>query len=183
MSTPAGPYLVLYGPIQTLPGPLVSPDSRTDLLDNGAVLMPPLTTPEMTSTGQTSAAPPAPRWIRIVGAIAVLWNLIGLVSFLADAGEFGPGAVAPGVTLMPAVVFVAYGVSCVTGVAGSLGLALRRRWARPVLWISAVAAVIDWGWVLAYASNPAVPLGVAVLSGAGLLVWLSEMATRRTWLV
>ncbi len=137
--------------------------------------------PSTSHQGADAAAPP-PRWIRIVGAIAVPWNLIGLGTFLADAGMFGPAAVAPGVAAMPMLVFVAYGVSCVTGVVGSVGLALLRRWSRALLWISAVAAVIDWGWVLGYATGASVPLGATVLLVAALLVVLSEMAARRGWL-
>jgi hypothetical protein len=86
------------------------------------------------------------------------------------------------VAAMPILVFVAYGVACVTGVVGSVGLALLRRWSRALLWISAVATVIDWGWVLCYPSDPPVPLGVAVLFGAALFVLLSEMVKRRGWL-
>jgi hypothetical protein len=131
-----------------------------------------------------SARPaPAPRWIRVVGAVAVAWNLIGLSMFFADAGLFGPAAVSPGVADMPTLVFVAFGISCVTGVAGSVGLALLRRWSRPVLWISAVATVIDWGWVLPFGSGASMPIGVTVLVGAGVLVWLVELARRRGWLV
>ena len=126
---------------------------------------------------------PAQRWIRVAGAIAVAWNLIGLGMFFADAGVFGPAAVSPGVAAMPRLVFVAFGIACVTGVAGSLGLALLRRWSRAVLWISAVATVIDRGWVLPFGSVASVPIGVAVLAGAGVLVWLVELAQRRGWLV
>lgn len=144
--------------------------------------MSPSTSHESGGAAASSAALPAPRWIRIVGAIAVPWNLIGLGTFLADTGLFGPSAVAPGVAAMPMLVFVAYGVSCITGVVGSVGLALLRRWSRALLWISAIAAVIDWGWVLAYAKGASVPLAVMVLVGAALMVALSEMATRRGWL-
>ena len=134
------------------------------------------------ATASASTAP-APRWIRVVGAIAVAWNLIGLGMFFADAGVFGPAAVSPGVAAMPTLVFIAFGIACVTGVAGSVGLALLRRWSRAVLWISAVATVIDWGWVLPFGSGGSMPIGVTVLVGAGLLVWLAELAQRRGWLV
>ena len=125
----------------------------------------------------------APRWIRIVGAIAVAWNLIGLGTFFADAGVFGPTAVSAGVAAMPTMDFVAFGIACVTSVAGSVGLAMLRRCARPVLWISAVATVIDWGWVLPFGRGASVSIGVTVLVGAGLLVWLVELAQRLGWLV
>ncbi len=137
---------------------------------------------DVAGAAASASAAPAPRWIRIVGAVAVLWNLIGLGTFLADAGVFGPGAVSPGVAAMPMFVFVAYGVSCITGVVGSVGLALLRRWSRGLLWLSAVAVVIDWGWVLGVGTGGSLPLGVTVLVGAALLVLLAEMAARRGWL-
>lgn len=144
--------------------------------------------PQSTSHGiggsaASSSAAPAPRWIRIVGAIAVAWNLIGLGMFFADAGVFGPAAVSPGVAAMPMLVFIAFGIACVAGVAGSIGLTLLRRWSRSVLWVSAVATVIDWGWVLPFGSGASMPTGVTVLVGAGVLVWLVELAQRRGWLV
>lgn len=109
--------------------------------------MPPSTSHDLGAAAAASAAP-TPHWIRIVGAIAVSWNLIGLGMFVADAGAFGPAAVSPGVAAMPALVLVAFGVACLTGVAGSIGRTLLRRWARVVSWISAVATVIDRRWVV-----------------------------------
>lgn len=145
--------------------------------------MPQSTSHDIGGAAASASTAPAPRWIRVAGAIAVAWNLIGLGMFFADAGAFGPAAVSPGVAAMPTLIFVAFGIACVTGVIGSVGLTLLRRWSRSVLWLSAVATVIDWGWVLPFGSGASVPIGVTVLVGAGVLVWLVELANRRGWLV
>jgi hypothetical protein len=102
--------------------------------------------------------------VRIIGASGILWNLIGVGSYLAHVGMFGPEAAAPppGAAPMPDAITAAFAIAVFSGLAGSVGLALLKRWAGPVLWLSFVASVIDWVWVLGYGTG-SVPLGVAVI--------------------
>ncbi|HYW51304.1 MAG TPA: hypothetical protein VE861_11900 [Gemmatimonadaceae bacterium] len=134
--------------------------------------------------GAVASAPVAParRWIRIIAGIAVPWNLIGVGMFLSHVGLLGAGGTPPGGAEMPALVTVAYGIGTITGLVGSIGLAMLRRWSRMVLWVSAVALIIDWGWVLGVSGAGNVAIGGTVLFVAGLLVVLAEMAERRSLL-
>ena len=103
--------------------------------------------------------------VRIIGVLGVLWNLIGVGSYLAHVGIFGPEAAAtpPGAAPMPDAITAAFAVAVFSGLVGSVGLTLLKRWAGPVLWLSFVASVINWGWVLAYGNAGELPLGIAVI--------------------
>ena len=100
--------------------------------------------------------------IRIFG---ILWNLVGVGSYLAHVGLFGPEAAAtpPGAPSMPFAVTAAFAIAVFGGVMGSIGLTMLRSWARPILWLSFVGSVIDWVWVLGFSIGGQVPLGIAVI--------------------
>ena len=102
--------------------------------------------------------------VRLIGALGILWNMTGVGAYLAHVGMFGPEASAspPGEAAMPAAIIAAFATAVFSGVAGSVGLALLKRWAAPVLWLSFDASVINWGWVFGYGDAGERPLGVAV---------------------
>lgn len=125
---------------------------------------------------------PATRTVRAIGAVAVPWNAIGVASYLAHVGVIGSGGPPPGGAQMPAAVVGAFAICTFGGLIGAFGLALLRRWARPLLWVAFVATVIDWGWVLLYSGAASVPIGVAVLVIALLLALLGESAHRASQL-
>jgi hypothetical protein len=103
--------------------------------------------------------------VRIIGAIGVLWNLIGVASYLAHVGMFGPEAAAtpPGAPPMPVAIVAAFAIAVFSGVAGSAGLTLLKLWAKPLLWLSFVTSVINWVWVLGFSIGGEVLLGIAVI--------------------
>ncbi len=102
--------------------------------------------------------------VRIVGVLGILWNLIGVGSYLAHVGLFGAQAATPppGAAPMPDAITAAFAIAVFSGLAGSIGLTLLKRWAGPMLWLSFVASVIDWVWVLGYGAGE-IPLGIAVI--------------------
>lgn len=105
--------------------------------------------------------------IRTVGVAAILWNAGGVMAYLGHVGALG-GEPGPA---MPLLVTAAFATSTWAGLAGSIGLALLQRWAAPLLWVSFVAAVVNWVWVFLYGRDGEAPLGVAVMV-VGLLLAL-----------
>ena len=139
----------------------------------------------------TSVSAATPLWFRIAAFVALVWNAFGVVMFLSSVGAFGDPtaglseaerAVASNI---PAWIMAAFGIGTFTGLAGSLGLLLGRRWAWPLLVISLVGLLVLEGYILFFSgavavSGAAIPITVVV--GALLLAWLARHAGVRGWL-
>lgn len=119
--------------------------------------------------------------LRSVGALGILWNLIGVGGYLAHVGMFGPEAAAPppGPAPMPDAITAAFAIAVFSGLAGSVGLALRKRWTAPVLWLSFAASIVNWGWVFGYGNAGERPLGIAVIVISLLLAIVASRAPRK----
>lgn len=126
-----------------------------------------------------SARPPV--WLRIVAAVALLWNFGGVWSYMMHVGLVASPPDMPQ-AVMPALVTSAYAVGVFGSVVGCIGLLLARRWAFPVLLVSLICLIIDWGWVLTNTAEASMPLGIAILAIALLLVQLARHAAGKNWL-
>ena len=100
----------------------------------------------------------SPVLYRFVAVFALLWNLVGLAMFCMQV-TLTPQAVAALPpeqqqihAAMPGWVYVFFGIAVVSGVLGSLGLLLRRRWAVPLLLVSLLGVVVQMA--SAYAVTP-----------------------------
>ena len=135
----------------------------------------------------------APAWFRVVAVLAVLWNLIGVWQYLSYVGVVPmmremTAEEAALISGAPAWYAAAFAIAVFAGIAGALGLVMSRAWARPVLVVSLVALVVQFGW-WSFLSGAAEVLGpsvyaapaVVVLVGV-LLVWLASTGVKRGWL-
>jgi ABC-type lipoprotein release transport system permease subunit len=122
-----------------------------------------------------------PVWVRAVAVLGILWNAVGIYSYLGHVGVVQAMGPPPDVA-MPMLVTAAYAIGVFGAVLGCLGLALLQRWARPVLWVSFVGLVIDWGWVFLVSGQWSLALGATVLIIALALALLADHASRRGWL-
>ncbi|MEO9510816.1 MAG: hypothetical protein ABJN84_00465 [Flavobacteriaceae bacterium] len=89
-----------------------------------------------------------PVWFWVVSVIALLWNLMGVSAYLADAytsieqleqmsqemRELYEGR--------PAWATAAFAIAVFAGSIGSIALLLRKKWARPLLLLSVLGAII-----------------------------------------
>lgn len=132
-----------------------------------------------------------PLWFRIAALVALVWNAFGVVMFLSAIGVFGDptaGLSEAERTIagsIPGWIMAAFGVGTFTGLAGSLGLLLGRRWAWPLLLISLVALLVLEGYILFFSGAAAVSgvaIPITVVVGALLLAWLARHAGQRGWL-
>lgn len=134
-----------------------------------------------------------PAWFRIVAAIAVLWNLMGVWQYLSFVGvvPMMRELTAEEAALIggaPAWYTAAFAIAVFAGIAGAVGLLLARAWARPVLVVSLVGLIVQFGW-WCFLSGAADVIGpsvytapaVVILVGA-LLVWLAGTGVKRGWL-
>ena len=138
-----------------------------------------------------ASAASTPGWIRWAALIAILWNAFGVAMYLDSVGVFGDPleglseAERALATTLPTWVTAAFATGTFAGLLGSLGLLLRRRWARPVLLVSLAALLLLEGWIVFLSGavklfGLAVPITVVI--GAVLLAWLAGRADRSGWL-
>jgi hypothetical protein len=135
-----------------------------------------------------------PTWFVVVAVLAVLWNLFGLWSFYyhftatPEVVATWPEVQQRIAEVTPSWIFVPFAIATVGGTLGSLGLLLGRRWATPVLLLSLLAIIVQFGayylltptWALTGMTGAALPLCIAVV---GLLLWLlAGKAAARGWL-
>jgi len=142
------------------------------------------------ATNASGTQPPS--WFRIAAVIAVLWNAFGVLQYLISVGLFGD----PHATLdpaqraaaeaIPAHVIGAFAIGTFTGLIGSIGLLLRKKWGPPVLVVSLLGLAALEGWIvfvsglLEMFGGIALPLTITIV--AALLVWLAYYARARGWL-
>lgn len=135
-----------------------------------------------------------PTWFRVVAVAGLLWELFGVAMYLMHVGilpndtsqmsEAERSLMASSPTFVTAL----FAIGVFAGAIGALGLVMRRRWARPVLIVSLVAVVLQFGsWLLLTDAiavvGPTVfvmPLIIVLVALA--LVWLAGMAAQRGWL-
>ena len=96
----------------------------------------------------TSSVKP-PVWFWVVSVIALLWNLMGVSAYLFDAfiSVERLGAMDPELRELyegrPAWVTAAFALAVFGGFIGSIGLLLRKKWAKPLFKLSLGAVLIQ----------------------------------------
>ena len=133
-----------------------------------------------------------PKWLTPVAILALLWNLLGASAYLMDV-TMSPEAVAKlgeaeraMYASRPAWFVVAYASAVWFGVAGSVGLLLRKRWATPLFLLSLLGLIAQ---DLALFSRPEVRADLTVILLQGLvlviavsLLLLARKAEREGWI-
>lgn len=121
-----------------------------------------------------------PTWFKVVTGLAIVWNLVGLSAFVTDATS-GNNAVMPG--WFPFV----YGAATIGGTLGAILLFMRKSIALPVLLISLVGVLAQFGYIFG-ATDALSTMGAAALLPAAViiisigLVWLTLQAKGKDWL-
>ena len=135
-----------------------------------------------------------PLWSRVVAVLALLWNLVGLFMFwqemtlTPEAAAALPPAQQQIHAAMPTIAHVFFGIAVASGVVGSIGLVLAKRWSVPMLLVSLLGVAVQMAtafattpvWTLMGMAGALPPLFLVV---ACLLIWLfARMAAKRGWL-
>ena len=136
----------------------------------------------------------SPKWLRPVAIVALLWNLLGCVAYLADV-TISPerlsritAAQQALYAARPSWAVAATATAVWFGAAGCLGLVLQRRWATWPLILSLVGVVAQDLWLFGLSGAAAQAGAVAViLQGLVLviavgLIALARRATAQGWL-
>ena len=140
----------------------------------------------------TSVKPPV--WFWVVSVIALLWNLLGVMNYLnqafnqvalMEAMDQAQREVFEGI---PAWATAAFAIAVFSGTLASIGLLVRKKWARPLFIVSLVAVVIQFAHWL-FISNAVEAFGpstygmpiVVVLIGI-YLIFFAKKGLEKGWL-
>ena len=130
----------------------------------------------------------------IVSLLALVWNLIGVASYLMTV-TMGPDALS-GMseaeqrlyTDVPAWATAAFAIAVFGGLLGCIALLLRKAWAVPAFAVSLAAILVQMGHaffvsaMLEVRGGEAAILPVLIIVIAVYLVWFSRSARDRGWL-
>lgn len=142
-----------------------------------------------TDTGATSV----PAWYRVAAVCALLFECLGCFFYLAEV-RLTPEQIATlpldqaaMLSARPAWYYAAFGVAVWVGLAGTVGLLLRKVWAVPALLISLVAVIVQFSSILIVPEMRDVssdellgPIVVALVCYG--IFMLARLAKRRGWL-
>ena len=129
----------------------------------------------------------------MIAAVALLWNLVGCAFFAMEL--FAQEAFMKSMTepmkewarSIPGWIYFVYGLAVSTGVAGSIGLFLRKSWTTLMFAICLVAVIVQMVYTMIIGggiqvmgpSGLVMPSLVIVFSAA--LLWFSWFARSRSW--
>jgi len=130
----------------------------------------------------------------VIGAIALLWNLMGLGSFIAyatisdDAMELMSEAQRTEYQNSPLWLTIVFGIATIGGTLASIALLMRKQWAVLLFIISFVAVIIQFGFGVIDSASVneggmgALILPVTVMVVAGLLWFYAKSCAAKGWL-
>ena len=141
--------------------------------------------------GVISARPPA--WFWVAAVLGLLWELFGVYQYLVHVGVVPNNmemseAERSLMESSPVWVTGLFAIAVFGGALGALGLILRKSWARPLLILSLVAVILQFGgWLLmtdaiAVIGPPVFVMPAIIVLVAILLAWFAGAGVRRGWL-
>ncbi len=135
-----------------------------------------------------------PVWFWVVAVAALLWNLMGVASYLgfttmsAEAIAKLPEDQQALLTNYPVWATAAFAIAVFGGVAGSILLLLRQGFTTPVFGVSLTAIVIQMTWWLGLSGAMAVygvrsmVMPMLVIVVGAFLLWFSMQSKSKGWL-
>ena len=137
--------------------------------------------------------PAVPPWYWVIAAVALLLNLLGCAFFGMEI--FAPEAMMESMTedqkewarSIPRWIYFVYGLAVTSGVAGSIGLFMRKGWAIAMFAICLVAVVVQMVYTMIIGGGIQVmgPSGLVmpslVIGFSTALLWFSWFARSRNW--
>ena len=135
-----------------------------------------------------------PRSFLIIGIVALLWNLLGVMSYIMQVTR-SPTMFA-GLSeaqlavyeSMPSWVTGAFAIAVFGGTLACVGLVVKKAWCVPVFLVSLVAIIVQFGYWLfgtdsiAVMGNEVFLMPALVTAVAVFLVWYSRGAKAKGWL-
>ena len=142
----------------------------------------------------TTAASKPPTWYWVVSGFALLWMLFGVMAWVMDlmTDEAGLAELSEAQRQLyaarPQWLFAVYGVAIFSGLAGAVGLLLRKSWASMLLGLSLAAIIVQFGYtffamhaVEALGAAAAIPFPLVIFVIGVALVWFARRSRKVGW--
>ena len=136
-----------------------------------------------------------PRWFRVVSVLALVWMLFGVLSFVMDplTSEATLAEMSEAQRQLfearPVWLFIVYGVSVLSGLAGAAALVMRKGWAVQAFLVSLVFVLVQFVYVLFVMDAigllgvaEALPFPLVIFTIGALLLWLAVHARQKGWI-
>ena len=143
----------------------------------------------------TTAASKAPTWYWVVSGLAVLWMLFGVMAWVMDlmTDEASLAELSEGQRQLyaarPQWLFAVNGVAIFSGLAGAIGLLLRKSWASMLFGLSLAAIIVQFGYTIfamhaveVLAAAAAIPFPLVIFLIGVALVWFARKARKVGWI-
>jgi hypothetical protein len=143
----------------------------------------------------TSAASKPPTWYWVVSGLAVLWMLFGVLAWVMDlmTDEAGLAEMSEAQRQLyaarPQWLFVVYGVAIFSGLAGAIGLLLRKPWASMLFGVSLAALIVQFGYtflamhaVQVLGAAAAIPFPLVIFLIGIALLWFARRSRNLGWI-
>ena len=147
------------------------------------------------NTTAIHASTSPPKWYWIVSGLALVWMVIGVLSWTMDllmdqaALEAMPEGQRQLYMARPQWLFVVYAIAIFSGLFGAVGLLLRKAWAKWMFVVSLVAIVVQFGYTFMVmnaidliGAAAAVPFPLVIFTIGACLLWMSIQAQKSGWL-
>nr|WP_299175444.1 hypothetical protein [uncultured Allomuricauda sp.] len=143
-------------------------------------------------TADSTNKPPV--WFWVVSVLALIWNIIGVMSYLAQAYtsvedlESMTQAQRELFEAQPAWVTGAFAIAVFGGTLGCIALLLRKKWAKPVLIVSLLGILGQFVYGLFLSNtievygNQAIIFPIIIIVVGVLLVLLAKKGVEKGWL-
>lgn len=143
----------------------------------------------------TDVRRPVPGWFRIAAVILVIWGGVGVFACVQQI-RLGAEAMGPAddyyrrlYATFPIWYNAVYAVATGVGLIAALALLFGSKRAQPLFVVSALAVVVQFGWlfvatdlIAVRGAAQVVPFPVFILAVAIYGIWLSVHARRRGWI-
>ncbi|NOX83487.1 MAG: hypothetical protein GXP06_10980 [Alphaproteobacteria bacterium] len=135
-----------------------------------------------------------PVWFWIVAIVAILWNLMGVASYIStvmispEAIAAMPEAEQALYNNTPIWATSAFAIAVFAGIAGAVLMVLRNCFALPVFGLSLAGIIIQMSYWLLMTNSidvygpGGVTMPIMVITIGAFLVWFSSMAKAKGWL-
>ena len=135
-----------------------------------------------------------PKWFWVVAVIALLWNLLGVVSFYMhvfisdETLQALPVAEQDLYNSYPLWTEIAFGIAVLGGILGAIGLVMKKKWSKSVFILSLLAILPQMTHNLFFTNAREVygpgteVMPIMVIVFGVFLVWFSSFGIKKGWL-